>query len=161
MSSRLTYKCSDDRWVVAASNEPRTWAKLCEALNVPELAGHRIGVDDEAPVIARLREVFATKPAAEWCVNPGFAGGIAPVNEPIDLLDDPQFTTRGDMVALEGSTTRVLASPVRLDSDGDGAAATLGVTEPPTLGQHTDEVLTAAGFSAAEIAAMREAGLTV
>ena len=57
MASRAVYRCSDGRHVTVASSEPRTWAALCAALDVPELADHRIGVDEQA-ASARLAAVL-------------------------------------------------------------------------------------------------------
>jgi alpha-methylacyl-CoA racemase len=158
MAARGVYRCADGRCVTVASNEPRTWAALCEGLGVPELAGHRIGVDDEATTIARLTEVFLTRPAAHWQRTPGLRGGVGPVNEPADLLADPHITERDAMVALDGSDVRVLASPLRFDGAG-GAASTPATTQPPDLGADTDAVLAGAGYSPAEIASLRDAGI--
>lgn len=154
MAARGVYRCSDDRYVTVASNEPRTWAKLCEGLDVPELAAHRIGIDDEAPVIARLTEVLATRPASHWVDVPGLAGGVGPVNEPADLLTDGQITGREGMITLDGTGARVLANPVWVDCTS-GAEATLATSPPPELGADTEAVLTRAGFTPDEIDALR------
>ena len=146
-AARNVYRCADGREVTVASTEPKTWAALCEGLGMPELVDHRFGADDEAPVIARLIEVFATKPAAAWVAEPGLRGGVGPVNQPADLLEDPQVTERRSLVALAGSGARVLANPIRFDGEG-GDSATLAGTDPPVLGADTDAVLAAAGFSA-------------
>jgi crotonobetainyl-CoA:carnitine CoA-transferase CaiB-like acyl-CoA transferase len=143
-ASRNVYRCADGRQVTVAASEPRTWATLCEGLAVPELAAHRLGLDDEAPVT--------------WIADPGLAGGVGPVHEPADLLDDPQVTERGSVIRLDGSDVRVLASPIRLDG-GDGAASSAARTAPPDLGADTDEVLAAAGLAADEIAALRADGV--
>jgi crotonobetainyl-CoA:carnitine CoA-transferase CaiB-like acyl-CoA transferase len=154
IAGRNVYRCADGREVTVASTEPKTWAALCAGLEVPELAEHRLGVDDEAPALARLAEVFATQPAAHWVATPGLAGGVGPVLGAGDLLDDPQVTDRGSIVALDGSGARVLANPIRLDGE-DGAAATTARSDPPDLGADADAVLAEAGFTPEEIAALR------
>ncbi|MEX5713404.1 CaiB/BaiF CoA-transferase family protein [Parafrankia sp. FMc6] len=40
-SARNVYTCADGRQVTVAATEPRTWARLCEALEIPELREHR------------------------------------------------------------------------------------------------------------------------
>jgi crotonobetainyl-CoA:carnitine CoA-transferase CaiB-like acyl-CoA transferase len=153
-AARNVYRCADGRDVTVAASEPKSWAALCAGLGTDDLAGHRLGVDDEAPVIDRLTEVFATKPAAAWVADPGLAGGVGPVNEPADLLDDPQVTERGSLVELVGSGARVLANPIRFDG-ARGDSATRARTDPPALGADTDEVLVAAGFTPNEIESLR------
>lgn len=139
LAARAVYRCADGRFVTVASNEPRTWATLCEALEVPELATHRIGIDEEPPVIARITEVFATKSSTDWLTTPGLAGGVGPVNEAADLLDDPQITERGGMTRLDDGA-RVLANPIRFDL-ADGRASTLATSPPPDLGADDVEIL--------------------
>ena len=155
MASRTNYRCADGRWITCTASEPRTWATLVAAIDAPDLADYRIGVDDEAAG-RRLAEIFATAPAARWVADPGPAGGLGPVAEVADLLDDPQVSHRGSIVELEG--VRLLANPLRLDG-ASGDAASQARSPAPGLGEHTDAALAAAGFDQAEIEALREAGV--
>jgi alpha-methylacyl-CoA racemase len=151
---RANYRCADGRWVTCTASEPKAWAKVVEALDVPELAGHQFGVDEEATT-ARLAEVFATRPQSHWLQHPGMAGGIGPVYEPADLVDDPQVTHRNGMVALAGGGPVVFGNPLRIDrARGDEGSHATGA--PPALGEHTDAALAAVGFSTEEIARLRD-----
>jgi len=160
MSARNVYVCADGREVTVASTEPRTWATLCAALDVPELAGHRFGADDDAPVTARLVDAFRSKPAADWVANPGLAGGVGPVNDVDDLLGEPQVVERRSVVPVDGTGARVLANPIRFHGEG-GDGASHGLTGAPALGADTDVALLAAGFTADAVAALRAAGAIV
>jgi alpha-methylacyl-CoA racemase len=157
-AARNVYTCADGRQVTVASSEPRTWAALCEALGAAEISNHRLRVDDDAPVRARLAELFLTKPASHWLATPGLAGGVGPVYEVADLLDDPQVVARRSLVPLAGSSTLVLANPIR-DAGAAGEQASQALSGPPDLGFHTDEVLSSLGYDTAEIDALRATGL--
>lgn len=153
-AARNVYTCADDRHITLTASEPKTWATLCDALGDDDLAGHRLGLDDDEPVRRRLTELFRTKPAAAWIAEPGLAGGVGPVHDVADLLDDPQVTERGSLVALDGTETRVLANPLRFHG-APGDRATQATAVPPDLGADTDAVLLEAGFSDDEVAHLR------
>lgn len=153
-SARNVYACADGRHVTVAANEPKTWGVLCESLGDPTLTGHRLGLDDDEPVHRRLVELFLTKPAAEWINHPGLSGGVGPVNDSADLLEDPQVTERGSLVNLDGTDTRVLANPIRFGS-ATGSVATNATSNPPEIGAHTDALLQAVGFNNNEVAVLR------
>ncbi len=157
-AARNVYRCADGRQVTVAASEPKPWAALCEGLGTPDLVDHRLGVDDEGPVIARLTEVFATRPAAAWVSDPGLRAGVGPVNQPADLLEDAQVTERDSLVALTSSGTRVLANPIRFDGAGGGSASA-AAADPPALGADTDAVLAAAGFTPDQIAGLHADGV--
>jgi alpha-methylacyl-CoA racemase len=153
LAARANYRCADGKWITCTATEPRAWAKLVEALEAPDLAGYRVGVDDEQ-TLSRLSEIFAAQPAAHWAQNPGLAGGIGLVAEPADVVNDPQVAHRGSFVQLADDGPRVLANPVRIDG-ATGDEASHARSNAPDLGAHTDEILTAAGFTQAEIAELR------
>jgi crotonobetainyl-CoA:carnitine CoA-transferase CaiB-like acyl-CoA transferase len=153
LAARANYRCADGKWITCTATEPRAWAKLVEALDAPDLAGYRIGVDDEE-TIGRLTEIFASQPAAHWAANPGLAGGIGLVAEPADVLADPQLLHRGSLVELADNGPRVLGNPVRIDS-ANGDQASHARSAPPALGEHTVDVLTGAGFTQSEIDELR------
>ena len=153
-SSRNVYTCQDGHQVTLAATEPRTWAVLCDALGLPELKDHRVGVDDDPPITARLQEVFLTRPTSEWLTTPGLLGGVGPVNDTGRLVGDAHLKERGSLVTLSTSGARVLANPIRYSSArGDEASSAL--EDPPALGAHTDEALANAGFTTGEIQRLR------
>jgi alpha-methylacyl-CoA racemase len=156
LAARQVYRCADDRHVTVAATEPKSWAALCAALEVPELAEHRHGVDEPA-AIARLTEVFASRPQAAWLESPGFAGGVGPLHTPDDLLDSPHVAARASLTTIDGTDVRVLGNPLRIR--GEDGASTSATTAAPDLGADTDQVLTEAGFFSGEIAELRADGV--
>jgi crotonobetainyl-CoA:carnitine CoA-transferase CaiB-like acyl-CoA transferase len=84
-----------------------------------------------------------------------FGAPLAPVNDVAAFLADPQVAASGAIVALEdpeAGPMRFLASPARFPD-----TPTSFRHRPPRLGEHTDAVLTEAGFRADEISALRAA----
>jgi len=70
------------------------------------------------------------------------------------VTSDEQMVAAGAVIASANpQMPRTLAAPIRL-----GCAAPRPAGPAPALGQHTDEILSEAGFSAAEIAELRRAG---
>lgn len=154
-ASRAVYRCADDRFVTVAASEPKPWRTLCDALGLPELADHVLGVD-EAATTAQLAGAFAAKPSFEWLRHPGFTGGVGPVHTPAELLSDPHVIARRSIAAVRGSEARALRAPVRVLSDSSPGSDHDAVP-PPALGEHTDVVLGEAGYTMDEIDALRVA----
>jgi crotonobetainyl-CoA:carnitine CoA-transferase CaiB-like acyl-CoA transferase len=155
---RRMYACSDGRFVSVAAAEPRTWAALCKGLDVPDLEA-KLGVSGEEAVQVgeRLAKIFAQRPAGEWIARLGPLGAaVNPVNRGRDVVGDPHDRARGTFVEVAGRT--VPANPIRVGGP-DGTRAWTALEAPPLVGQHTDEVLAAAGFSPAEIEGLRADGV--
>lgn len=85
--------------------------------------------------------------------------GCGPINTLEQVFADPQVQARGTVVTLPHPATpdgvKVIANPVRLsETPADYRMA------PPTLGQHTDEVLgTRLGLGASRLAELRDKGV--
>src|SRR4029077_5268198 len=103
----------------------------------------------------RLERALAAKTAAEWTELLGAAGGPAgPVNTVPEARAHPQVAARGMLVELDhpvaGKLT-TLGSPIKLSANPPSIRR-----PPPTLGQHTDEILAEAGLNEAQITELRE-----
>jgi crotonobetainyl-CoA:carnitine CoA-transferase CaiB-like acyl-CoA transferase len=155
-AARNNYECSDGRWITFTGSEPRAWARVVEVLELPELADHKHG-DDEPGATAKLAAAFKTNTRAHWLEHLGMAAGVGPVHALDDLLDDPQVTHRVGMPHLDGDGPRVVATPLRFDR-ATGDAGSHALSAPPELGEHTDDALVAAGFSAEEIVTLHADG---
>ena len=157
------YECADGRYVAIAANTQAFWERLCEALERPELredARFRGPFDRETNKVA-LVEVFEaqfrTRPAAYWLERITAADvPNAPVLDYAGLAEHPQFWANGYLQEIEtpnlgrmrvpGPAVRMSATPSRVQGGG------------PELGQHTESVLLAAGFTWPEIEALRASG---
>jgi crotonobetainyl-CoA:carnitine CoA-transferase CaiB-like acyl-CoA transferase len=151
-----TYRTRDGRFVALAALEPKFFSAFCAAVGRPELADRQLD-DAGAGPRAELEAIFAARTFAEWRA---FADAhdvcLAPVLEGDEPRADPHLAARGAFVEVpgwDGATLPAVATPVRVR----GVAAPL--RSAPRLGEHSDEVLRAAGLAAAEIAALRAAGV--
>jgi crotonobetainyl-CoA:carnitine CoA-transferase CaiB-like acyl-CoA transferase len=72
-----------------------------------------------------------------------------------EVGQDPQAIANGYLTEVErgdGTTFTLVASPVQFDE------TTPALRAGPDMGQHTEEVLLAAGYTWDELAALKEAG---
>ena len=73
------------------------------------------------------------------------------------VFADPQVKALDEVVTMQHPTAgeiRVVGAPYRLTE-----TPTTVRRPPPTLGQHTDEILAEAGFTATQIAAFQRSGV--
>jgi alpha-methylacyl-CoA racemase len=154
-ASRRLYQCGDGKWVSVAADEPRTWAALCAGLGLDDMAGGRPSDQDEAA--RRIGDALTTKPAADWISQLGATGStLTAVHQGASLVDDPHVRARHAVVEVDGKP--VPANPIRITGP-DGRRTTTDTTPPAATGDHTDEVLSEAGFSVHEIDELRASGL--
>jgi crotonobetainyl-CoA:carnitine CoA-transferase CaiB-like acyl-CoA transferase len=104
-----------------------------------------------------MEAVLAEGPTVRWVAALDAVGvPCGPVNTYAQLFSDPQVRHLGMVVRLDdpelGSVPHVRV-PLRLSTSGVTVR-----TVAPRLGEHTGEVLARLGYSAAEIAALREGG---
>jgi crotonobetainyl-CoA:carnitine CoA-transferase CaiB-like acyl-CoA transferase len=158
-----TFATADGELAVAVGSE-RQWPRFCEALGLPELAGDprfatnggRVeGRAELRPVLARR---FAERPTAAWGAALDAAdvpwGAIADV---ASALASPETAALGMVVDVEHpalGSLRQVGIPLRFAATPESIR-----TAPPMLGEHTDEVLAEIGYTAAEIAALRDRGV--
>jgi crotonobetainyl-CoA:carnitine CoA-transferase CaiB-like acyl-CoA transferase len=139
------------------------WAALCELIGRPELAkdprciSMRSRAEHAAELLPELRAELAQRNAREWEEIFGERVPCAAVRPIEDMFDHPQVIAEELVTTLDHPVVgryRTMTKPIRL-SDTPGPAPTAG----PIFAQHSDEVLAAYGYSAAEITTLRERGV--
>jgi crotonobetainyl-CoA:carnitine CoA-transferase CaiB-like acyl-CoA transferase len=151
------YRCADGGYVTVGALEPQFWAALCKALGVPELIERQMAPPDEQDEIgARVQEIFLQRSRDEWVRElADLDACVGPVNDLAEAFSDPQVVARGlrvDVPTAEGPAGAV-GNPIRTAGEKEPAPG-----PAPGFGEHTDEVLRAAGYSEAEIEALRSTG---
>ena len=136
------------------------WAALCELIGRPELAqdlrcaSMRSRAQHAAELVPEVRAALAARSALEWEEIFGERVPCAAVRPIEDMFDHPQVLAEELVTTLDHpviGSYRTMTKPIKL-SDTPGPAPTAS----PTFGQHSDEVLAGYGYSAAEIATLRE-----
>jgi crotonobetainyl-CoA:carnitine CoA-transferase CaiB-like acyl-CoA transferase len=154
---------ASDKWIVVGGANQKHWLRTLEVLGIPELARDRrfaTGGDRMAhlkELEALLSAHFRTKPAQHWLSALEEAGvPCGPVNNMLQALADPQTIAREMVVEVDHSSlgkVKTLGLPIKFSATPGGVRS-----GAPLYGEHSDAVLSAYGFDAAEIAALRKEG---
>jgi alpha-methylacyl-CoA racemase len=136
------YECRDGRHLAVGALEPKFWEGLCRALGLPELASRQWDSGARGrEVRERVERVFAGRDREAWLLElDALDVCVEPVLDPVEALRE-----RG--VRATPLPLRLRDTPLR----ADGAA--------PGLGAHTTQALEEAGFSAEDVARLREEGV--
>jgi crotonobetainyl-CoA:carnitine CoA-transferase CaiB-like acyl-CoA transferase len=144
------------RFLLCGLRGEEEWARLCRAIERPDLAqnpdfaGQDARRDRAERLIAILDGVFRERDMADW--RERFRQNDvpwSPVPTNVDVARDEHFAANGVFVEMrqpDGSTVRVVDSPIRVE----GSPKT-EPRYPPAIGQHTRDVLLEAGYAPGEI----------
>jgi crotonobetainyl-CoA:carnitine CoA-transferase CaiB-like acyl-CoA transferase len=140
------------------------WAELVAIIGRPELAAdprfdtNNNRLANRAETLAIVEGWTRTRTKAEISAALGTRVPLGPVNTAADIYADPHLRIRGMLVEVDhpGSSrpVTIASTPVRMTRTQGGVAR-----RAPLAGEHTDEVLAAHGFDAAQIAALRARGV--
>ena len=149
-----TYETADGKYVSIGSIEPQFYALFLEKMGLsddPEFA-QQYDKSRWPALKKRVAEVFMTKTRAEWCaLMEGTDVCFAPVLDFAEAPLHPHNQARGTFADVEGVTQ---PAPAPRFSATPSAIA----CGPPEPGQDTAAVLQAAGYSADQLAMLRERG---
>jgi crotonobetainyl-CoA:carnitine CoA-transferase CaiB-like acyl-CoA transferase len=154
---------TEDGYVVLSVGNDPTFRRFCESfglahlLDDPRFATNAARVGNRQLVTDTLTPVLKSHSTSWWVERlEALKIGCGPINTLKEVFADPQVRARGMLVEMDhGAATervKVIANPVRLSETPVNYR-----TAPPTLGEHTDEVLGA--LEGVDLAALRAAGI--
>jgi crotonobetainyl-CoA:carnitine CoA-transferase CaiB-like acyl-CoA transferase len=119
-------------------------------------------VQERPRLLATLRERLADRPAAELAEAMERAGlPFAPIRKPEDLFEDEHLLATGGLADIRlpdgdkaGQTVKTTLLPFTLQGERLGVRL-----QPPRLGEHSGELLRAAGYSGERIDDLRSRGV--
>ncbi|MFO1162395.1 MAG: CaiB/BaiF CoA-transferase family protein [Reyranellaceae bacterium] len=156
------YRTKDDRWLqLLMVRDDRLWAPLCKVigrldlLDDPRFGSRADRRERSLELQQELAPIFAARTYAEW--EAAFAGTGIPfgvIGRLADVVEDEQARHAGIFAdTTNPEVPRTVNNPIRL-----GFAQPRQAGPPPTVGQHSEEILREAGYGEAEIAELRASG---
>ena len=152
-ASYSVYRTSDGRHLSVGALEPKFWIAFNKAIGrAPDPSELVAPPAQQQRIRAEIQAILATRTRDEWeavFAEPGVDACVEPVLAPDELAQHPLHVARGLFFRI-GDDQQVWTptAPNR-------QARTEGHLSPPTLGQHSTEVLRDAGYDDAEIAALK------
>lgn len=154
------YETRDGKHLAVGALEEKFWANLCRLVGKPEWAEKipREGEPGNAEIRKELGEIFRTRNRKEWLdLLMGADACVTPVLSLDEVFADPQVLSRRMLVETEhpkAGRVRQIGVPLKFsETPGEirGPA--------PEIGEHTEEILGALGYSAEDAARLRKAGV--
>ena len=146
------YETADGEFVSIGPVEPQFYALLLDKLGLDAAEYPHFDKSRWPDLKERFTEVFKSKTRDEWCaLLEGTDACFAPVLRMSEAPNHPHNVARGTFVEIAGVSQ---AAPAPRFGRTPGSID----APPPHAGQHTDEVLAAAGIDAARIAELRASG---
>jgi crotonobetainyl-CoA:carnitine CoA-transferase CaiB-like acyl-CoA transferase len=154
---------SRDGHLVIGANNQRLWTALCRALERTDLlADERFSTNtarmrNRVELTAELESVLQQRGTQEWVellLLQGIPAG--PIQDYAQACADPHTLARDMVITMDHpveGTIRGLGIPIKMS----GTPGSIRYPAP-LLGQHTDELLEAAGFTAEESRDLRKVG---
>lgn len=157
------FEAADGHVILAVGNDAQ-FARFCAIAGHPEWAGdprfarNADRVRNRDVLVPLIADAMRMRGCADWLATLE-AGGIpcSPVNGIDEVFADPQVRARGLRVSVDHPARDALpmvASPLRLS-----ATPVRYRSAPPTLGQHSEEVLRESGLFPREIDELRARGV--
>jgi crotonobetainyl-CoA:carnitine CoA-transferase CaiB-like acyl-CoA transferase len=155
-----------DGWIMIAAYHDDRWPALCKLLGKPDLATHEdfanipLRVANRKKLMTELTVLLASKTSAEWQVLMEAQDIICgPIADYDMVMESPQLKHNGVIVDTPNSIAGNVRMPGLAVGDRDAQARVR--YGPPTLGEHSCEVLLEYGLTQQEIDALLACGAVI
>ena len=159
-----TFESADGYVILAVGNDSQfqRWCHFADAPDLasdPRFATNSLRIQHRTELYALMPAVMRRKTTNEWVEGLAAVGvPCGPVNSLDQVFADPQVQARRmrlDMphASATAGSVPLIANPLKMSATPPSYRHS-----PPTLGQHTDEVLHELGLGEADIAELRAAG---
>ena len=155
-----------DGWIMIAAYHDDRWPALCKLLSKPDLATHPefstipLRVANRKKLMTELTVLLASKTSAQWQelmeAQDIICGPIADYDM---VMDSPQLKHNGLIVDTPNSVAGNVKMPGLAVGDRDAQSRVR--YGPPTLGEHSCEVLAEYGLSQSHIDTLLASGVVV
>ncbi len=161
-SQSYALRCGDGKpLALHLSSPPQFWQGVRDAFGRPDLgtdprfATRELRIENYPDLKAELQKTALTAPRSHWMTRLEEEDvPFAPIHSLPEVVDDPQVRHLETFFTVthpeEGEMT-LLRRPVRYDGSRDDQPA----RAPPTLGEHTDEILDELGYDGRRRARLR------
>ena len=158
------FNAADKPFIIGVGSE-RLWAKFVDVMGIadtigadPRFATNADRLQHRQELHEALEAIFVTQPAEHWLSMFRPLGiPCGPINHLDETLNDPHIQARGMVQEMHhpvAGDIRVLGNPMHLSDTPVSYRLA-----PPTLGQHTNDILRALGYDDDAIASLRDAGV--
>lgn len=150
------YQTKDKRFLTVGTIEPKFWQRFCDLIECPELEKRQFDFAHEAELKKLVASKIAAKTQREWLELIGAAEFCV---TPVCSLDEAlqsQLTAQENMLQEQEcdlGKLRYVSGPVKFSDAGAVISR-----RAPYLGEHTQEVLAALGYSDEAISALSAEG---
>lgn len=152
------YETKDKKHISIACVEPHFWANLCKAVGKEEFIPHQLAEGPKREeIFASLKKVFLTRTRQEWYEFLATKDvPVSPVNDMEEAFKDPQIVHRKMLLVNKDHE----GHPIKQIGPGIKLSATPGSIRamPPSLGQHSAEILKELGYKEIEIKELKQKG---
>lgn len=158
-----TFETRDDRRIFIGLTSDNHWRRFRDRFGLEHLADDPDYATNEArvakradllPMVAEIAKRYDHDDLLR--ILEEIETPFSPVARPSDLFEDPQLNADGRMLPVRmpnGETAKLPRLPIEVGGHDFALRR-----QPPRVGEHTAEILDEAGFDAAEIATLLDAG---